>query len=785
MYGTNPLDPDTDNDGILDGVEIAGYNITIYYNDIVKTMHVYSNPLMNDTDNDGLSDQEELSLRSNPLVKDTDNDGLSDLEERKLASSLRNSDTDGDGLSDADELNGYEISYLDVNGSLNYINVISDPLNNDTDSDGLEDYLEFTLKSDVSSKDTDQDSLDDYDEYYSRYIKNGILQPTQINNADSDGDTLSDGIEVKGWTLYTYNLDPIVIDDTNGIILNNNGKIQSRQEEKMISTNPLMKDTDGDSIADNIELYPDQDGEITRKSSDPTLVDSDFDGILDLYDTEPVIDEYHPPNIINNKVVANFTISTSETIEVIQDMLIGILEDFDDFFFGTSPYDKSLKDQFTNLVLSIYQSGQSPTFSDIQTFITNVITNHLAGLDADDVVGNSKTDAEKAVFEFKDIITFDDNAKSTFTFSKIPNIIPNSYTITEFFDLIPDMTIETFVTDVTSYFKSIARNIINKIIDRDFTIPNPLDEVKKRLKSLAETTLNELATNQGLQLLTDTIEIDITITTEEKCLGIIGFDGVCDLPSAFPYTAVTGIQGSIKCDFSELIDALTGFDLDGGFSVEYNIGNAIPGGIFETNLDISFGVTDDAGIKEVNFYINDLLFESDDTYNGKTEGVFSFLGSFDINNVIGLFTENSLKINPLNLKIHLIDVNNNVRIVDLTTTEMNLAGILEVIYEETQDLIHSNSFTSFLYTNLMDFLEDPNAFYSGLGASLLQIGSDIVQTSLESLEDVWENYIIRKFNELRSNYYVPSYNMVENMLNFYQDNDSIIANTLVHFSSRN
>lgn len=64
QYGTDPYDPDTDDDGLSDGEEVKIYS---------------TDPLNPDTDLDGLKDGAEvLTFRTNPLVQDTDNGGVAD-----------------------------------------------------------------------------------------------------------------------------------------------------------------------------------------------------------------------------------------------------------------------------------------------------------------------------------------------------------------------------------------------------------------------------------------------------------------------------------------------------------------------------------------------------------------------------------------------------------------------------------------------------------------------------------------------------------------------------------
>ncbi|MBU2565607.1 MAG: hypothetical protein KJ655_05080 [Candidatus Thermoplasmatota archaeon] len=124
---TNPLNPDTDGDWVLDGVEVKGWTINV--NGV--TYNVSSDPLKKDTDDDGLSDFVEYSIRSDTNKKDTDDDTMSDWYEytHKLSiidSSDKYSDHDNDGVTNVDEY---------VNGT--------DPWNNDTDCDGFEDGVDL------------------------------------------------------------------------------------------------------------------------------------------------------------------------------------------------------------------------------------------------------------------------------------------------------------------------------------------------------------------------------------------------------------------------------------------------------------------------------------------------------------------------------------------------------------------------------------------------------------------------------------------------------------------
>jgi subtilisin family serine protease len=69
-----------------------------------------------DSDSDGLNNVEEIQLGTDPLDADTDNDGLSDFEEdRTYNTDPLISDSDGDGLSDFDEVVTYGTDPLESN----------------------------------------------------------------------------------------------------------------------------------------------------------------------------------------------------------------------------------------------------------------------------------------------------------------------------------------------------------------------------------------------------------------------------------------------------------------------------------------------------------------------------------------------------------------------------------------------------------------------------------------------------------------------------------------------
>ncbi len=231
-YGTDPLNPDTDNDGLSDSAEINVY---------------LTNPLNPDTDGDGMQDGWEIEHGLDPLVNDAqedpDNDDLANLQEFIACTDPHNPDTDGDGLTDGEEVL--------VHGT--------NPLITDTDGDVLTDYEEvFVYFTDPLNPDTDNDGLSDGDEI-NVYLTNPL-------NLDTDGDGMQDGWEIE------HGLDPLVNDaqedpDNDGLsnlqefsagIDPNNPDtdedgLTDGEEVLIYGTNPLNSDTDGDGIPDGIE----------------------------------------------------------------------------------------------------------------------------------------------------------------------------------------------------------------------------------------------------------------------------------------------------------------------------------------------------------------------------------------------------------------------------------------------------------------------------------------------------------------------------------------------------
>lgn len=242
--GTDPRNPDTDNDGLKDGEEIKSF---------------VTDPLKSDTDGDGVDDGRELELGLNPTSSDTDADKLADGRELELGTNPKVADTDGDGLSDGEE----------------FLVCKSDPKDVDTDDDGLTDGYEVqSTRTSPIKADTDDDGLSDKEEvdrYYTDPLK-----------ADTDGDKLSDYDEV-----IVRKTDPRDTDS-------DNDGLGDYNEVVVKGTNPLDPDTDDDGYFDGEDLFPLYDAHLIvdivyweeKDYADPLWTRGDVYFILRVYDEE-------------------------------------------------------------------------------------------------------------------------------------------------------------------------------------------------------------------------------------------------------------------------------------------------------------------------------------------------------------------------------------------------------------------------------------------------------------------------------------------------------------------
>ena len=234
--GSNPLDTDTDDGTVGDGVEVAqGTNpVNNPSDDILADTDGdgINDTVDTDDDNDGLTDDEEAGLGTNPLLGDTDGDGIQDGTELGRTNAGPDSfggpisfrpdadpttttnplaaDTDGDGLTDGQEDPDFDgASPRTIGGTGTTGSGETDPNNADTDADGLTDGAEVNnIGSNPLDTDTDDGTVGDGVE-----VANGTDPvntpgddvPTQILNP-TNTDNLQDSGGVNAFRAYTTEL---------------------------------------------------------------------------------------------------------------------------------------------------------------------------------------------------------------------------------------------------------------------------------------------------------------------------------------------------------------------------------------------------------------------------------------------------------------------------------------------------------------------------------------------------------------------------------------------------
>lgn len=263
---SDPLDPNTDDDHMLDAQEYPGTSLgSTFLRSLGGTPDTIC-PYVNDddSDDDGVQDGAVITRTINAagvVYSWTHDEGFVDIADASVAwpgtvrtvvtvaggeqngDALLNvcdCDSDGDGLYDGDE-----------------IAMGTDPDDWDTDNDGRNDWHEVTgggpIPSDPFDPDTDDDGLLDSAEVFG-------TNPTNPVNADTDGDGLCDG----GGTAFTPSgtgtnpLCSCTVGSASGIIDHPNPNGLGEDENgngawDAGETSPNQHDTDGDGIGDGVE----------------------------------------------------------------------------------------------------------------------------------------------------------------------------------------------------------------------------------------------------------------------------------------------------------------------------------------------------------------------------------------------------------------------------------------------------------------------------------------------------------------------------------------------------
>jgi hypothetical protein len=294
--GCEPSLPDTAGDGLSDSEEV---------NETQTPCSVA------DSDGDGLSDADEhlvlsgtfptrnLVQVSDPLIADTDGDGIPDDVEYPGGSGIgtgpgpgtadvcgvaslfdgfvNDSDSDDDGLPDGSDTSA-EVSPAAANaGELadDALFGICDP---DSDGDGLLDGEEAQTGTSLTDWDSDDDGLSDREEVQTYF--------TDPNNPDTDGDS-ADGVIAARAPVSTPVLSghsgagtiDCLSDCEEALSFSTQGGFTGDPNDE---TDPLMIDTDGDGITDDLEFTPGCNG---GSDGFANSFDSDADGRPDGTDT--------------------------------------------------------------------------------------------------------------------------------------------------------------------------------------------------------------------------------------------------------------------------------------------------------------------------------------------------------------------------------------------------------------------------------------------------------------------------------------------------------------------
>lgn len=199
---------------------------------------------------------------------------------------------DDDGLPSDAEARGWSVTATYPNGTETRYNVTSDPSQSDTDGDGANDRVELQRTSDPRKIDTDEDRLldgrtlcpDEGSDLREAILEHDIIQhperegcflgetrteigdttyrssPTDAHSDSSPqlSDQLDDGTEMLGWEVELAD-----------------------GETYHVRSKPGLKsaDTDSDGLHDGLEK---------RAGSDPTVEDTDGDGVNDPSDAAPL-----------------------------------------------------------------------------------------------------------------------------------------------------------------------------------------------------------------------------------------------------------------------------------------------------------------------------------------------------------------------------------------------------------------------------------------------------------------------------------------------------------------
>ncbi|WP_082282730.1 Ig-like domain-containing protein [Myxococcus hansupus] len=323
VAGTDPLDDDTDDDGILDGNEDANHNGIVDEGE--------TDPKNWDTDGDLLSDGLEMGLTA-PQGRDTDMTRFVADADPTTTTDPLNRDTDHGSVWD-----GYE----DLNRNGRVDPGESNPLvtedDLDADLDGIDDETERRLGMNPYSSDSDNDGVPDGIDGITDTDGDGLIDAL---DPDSDNDGILDGTEM-GVTLETAPADT-----------DRSSPNFRPDADPSTTTDPKNPDTDGDGLLDG-EEDANHDGRVDATETDPNNPDTDDDGLPDGVEvkganpTDPLNPDTDGDGLLDGAEDANHNgvRDATETDPNNADTDNGGANDGDEVAGGTNPLDPN--DDFT------------------------------------------------------------------------------------------------------------------------------------------------------------------------------------------------------------------------------------------------------------------------------------------------------------------------------------------------------------------------------------------------------------------------------------------------------